>query len=181
MTRLVLAATLTANYGIYGPPFETVETTPREQGSEEYLDSEKYQLRAWDFSQEHSLRPFIRRINRIRHENPALQQNRTLLFHEIDNPSLLAYSKTSNDGRNAIVCIVNTNPHGAEAGTVNLDLESLGLEADQIFQVHDLLTDARYMWHGAHNYVMLDPNFVPAHVLHIRRHVRSEQDFEYYF
>jgi len=181
MARLVLAATLCASYGIYGPPFETVDVAPREPGSEEYLNSEKYQLRSWEFDHPQSLRPFLSRVNRIRRENPALHQDRTLRFHNVDNPALIAYSKTSEDAANTIICVVNTNPHGVESGTVSLDLEALGLESDQLFQVHDLLTDARYMWHGPHNFVMLDPQSVPAHVLRIRRRVRSEEDFEYYF
>jgi starch synthase (maltosyl-transferring) len=178
--RLVLAATLSASYGIYGPPFELVQVRAREPGSEEYLDSEKYELRTWDLEHPDSLRALIMRVNRIRRENAALQQDRTLRFHGADNQALLCYSKVSDDGQNAIVCVVNTNPHGVEAGTVALDLEALGLDADHPFQVHDLLTDARFVWQGSHNYCVLDPGTLPAHVLRVRRHVRSEQDFEYY-
>src|SRR5690606_15958661 len=98
MSRLVLAATLGASYGIYGPAFELMEHVAREPGSEEYLDSEKYQIRFWDLERADSLREFIARVNRIRAENAPLQSDHGLRFHHIDNDSLIAYSKTTPDG-----------------------------------------------------------------------------------
>jgi len=174
--RLVLAATLGASYGIYGPPFELQEATPREPGSEEYLSSEKYELRSWDLERPDSLRDMIARVNRIRRENPALHQDRTLAFHGVENDQLLAYSKSAGD--NAILVVVNLDPHHTQVGWTALDLGALGVERDQPFQVHDLITDARYLWQGERNYVELDPHAVPAHIFRIRRQGHREEDFD---
>jgi starch synthase (maltosyl-transferring) len=180
MTRLTLAATLGASYGIYGPAFELMEHQAREPGSEEYLDSEKYQLRHWDLDRPDSLRDFIARVNRIRREHVALQSDRGLKFHHTDNDSLLAYSKTAETGEDAILVIVNLDPHHVQSGWVDLDLATLELPPDLPFQVHDLLSGARFLWRGARNYVSLDPQHSPAHIFRIRRRVRSERDFDYF-
>jgi starch synthase (maltosyl-transferring) len=181
MVRVTLAATLGASYGIYGPAFELLEHEPREPGSEEYLDSEKYQRRLWHLDDPASLAPFIARINRIRRENPALQWDWSLRFHRIDNDALLCYSKRSDDGSNVVLCVVNLDPHHAQAGWLDLDLEALGIEEGGRFVAHDLLSDARFLWQGRRNYVALDPARGPAHVLLVRRRVRSERDFDYFF
>ncbi|HSL84864.1 MAG TPA: alpha-1,4-glucan--maltose-1-phosphate maltosyltransferase, partial [Thermoanaerobaculia bacterium] len=185
--RFVLAATLGASYGIYGPPFELMERVPREPGSEEYLDSEKYQLRSWDLEREDSLSELIARVNEARRDNPALQGDRSLVFHPVDNDQLLCYSKTASDGAgevtNAVLVVVSLDPHHRQSGWTHLDLAALGVdpeEADQPFQVHDLLTGARYLWHGPRNYVELDPGEVPAHLFRIRRRTKTEQDFDYF-
>ena len=175
--RLVLAATLSANYGIYGPAYERFEHLARESGSEEYLDSEKYEVRYWPPAED-DLTDFIAVVNRIRRENPALQQNATLRFHETDNDQILCYSKSA--GENVIVVIVNLDPHNTHAGWVDLDLEVLGLDGLRSFQVHDLLSGARHSWTGSRNYVQLNPHVVPAHIFRIRRRVRTERDFEYF-
>lgn len=180
MTRLVLAATLGASYGIYGPAFELGEHVPREPGSEEYLDSEKYQLRPWDLDNPASLKDFVARVNRIRRENPALHSDRSLWFHPTDNEELICYSKHTADGSNVILTIVNLNPHYTHAGWVDLDLQRLGLDPVEPYQMHDLLGEGRYLWHGARNYVELNPQVVPAHIFRVRRRLRREQDFEYY-
>jgi starch synthase (maltosyl-transferring) len=178
--RLILAATLAANYGIYGPAYELMESAAREPGSEEYRDSDKYQLRHWDFERADSLWPLIARINRIRRDNPALHTDRTLTFCAIDNDQLIAYLKHDAAGGNIILTVVNLDPHNTQSGWLHLDLEKLALAAEQPFQVHDLLSDQRYQWRGAHNFVMLDPRRIPAHVFIIRRHLRREQDFDYF-
>lgn len=180
MIRLVLAATLGASYGIYGPAFELCEHLPREAGSEEYLDSEKYELKHWDRARADSLKDFIARVNRIRRENPALQSDWSLRLHPTDNTQLLCYSKQSDDGTNVIVVVVNLDPYHTQAGWVDLPLVALGLDPQQPYQVHDLLGDARYLWHGPRNYVELNPQGVPAAILRVRRRVRTERDFEYY-
>jgi starch synthase (maltosyl-transferring) len=180
MIRLVLAATLGASYGIYGPAFELCEHLPREAGSEEYLDSEKYELKHWNYAREDSLKDFIARVNRIRRENPALQSDWSLRLHPTDNTQLLCYSKQSADGTNVIVVVVNLDPYHTQAGWVELPLVALGLDPHQPYQVHDLLGDARYLWHGPRNYVELNPQGVPAAILRVRRRVRTERDFEYY-
>jgi starch synthase (maltosyl-transferring) len=167
VVRAVLAATLGANWGIYGPAFELLEHEPREPGSEEYRNSEKYQLRPRDREAAHSLRPLLTRLNAMRRENTALQRNDGLRFHETDNPQLLCYSKTSPDRTNALVTVVNLDPLYEQAGWVTLDLEALGLAADAGFGVHDLLSDQRFLWRGARNYVQLSPDVLPAHVLRV--------------
>ncbi len=180
MQRLVLAATLGANYGIYGPAFELCEGRPREAGSEEYLDSEKYEIRQWDLDRPDSLKEIIGRVNRIRRENPALQSDWSLRFHPTDNDHLLCYSKRTDDPANVILVIVNLSPFHTHAGWVDLDLDALGLVPDQPFQVHDLLTNAHYMWQGSHNYIQLNPHAAPAHIFRVRRRTRTEKDFDYY-
>ncbi len=180
MGRLVLAATLGANYGIYGPAFELCEDRPWKPGSEEYENSEKYDVRYWDIGSRNSLKDFITRVNGIRRENPALESNRNLRFHDVDNELLICYSKHAEDGSNVILVIVNLDPHHAQGGWVEIDLEALGLDAQRPFQVHDLLSDARYLWHGPRNYVEIDPEVVPAHILRVRHRIRTEQDFDYF-
>jgi len=178
--RLVLAATLAANFGVYGPAFELMESKPREQGSEEYLDSEKYQLRHWALDRPDSLSSLIARMNRIRRENSALKSNESLSFCRLDNDQLIAYVKTDAASGNVILTVVNLDPHAAQSGWVDLDIEELNFPADKPYQVHDLLSDQRYIWRGRRNYVLLDPQRAPAHVFRLRRRVRSEKDFDYY-
>jgi len=180
MARLVLAATLSANYGIYGPAFELQEHEPREPGSEEYLDSEKYQLRAWDLARPDSLAGFIARVNAIRRDNPALQHDRGLAFFPIDNDQLICYAKVDAASENAILVVVNLDPQHTQSGWVTLDLDALGVDAERAFQVHDALTGARFLWSGARNFVELDPTRAPAHVFRIRRRIRTERDFDYF-
>jgi starch synthase (maltosyl-transferring) len=176
MTRLVLAATLGANYGIYGPAFELCENVAREKGSEEYLNSEKYEIRDWNLQDPASLREFIARINRIRRENKALQSDRSLRFHQTGNEELICYSKKLDDQSNLILTVVNLDPHHRQSGWVELPLKELGLDPQQPFEAHDLLTDAHYPWHGPRNYVELNPHSVPAHVFRLRQTIRREQD-----
>src|SRR6185503_4231293 len=135
--------------------------TPREPGSEEYLDSEKYQLRAWQLDRPDSLHDFIARMNRIRRENPALQSNRGLRFHPVDNESLMAYSKSTEDGTDSVLTIVNLDPHNKHTGWIDIDLSTLGVDSEKFYQVHDLLSDARFLWQGARNFVSLDPAHTP--------------------
>ena len=180
MTRLVLAATLGASYGIYGPAFELMEKRPKEPGSEEYLGSEKYEIRDWDIDSRDSLKDFIGRVNFIRRDNPALQSDWSLSFHNVDNEELICYSKHSGDLSNIILVVVNLDPHHTQSGWVDLSLETLGFDYDQAYQVHDLLSGSRYLWHGPRNYVELDPRLVPAHVFRMRRRVRTERDFDYF-
>ncbi|MCC6904128.1 MAG: alpha-1,4-glucan--maltose-1-phosphate maltosyltransferase [Polyangiaceae bacterium] len=180
MARLVLAATLGASYGIYGPAFELCESQARDPGSEEYLDSEKYQLRHWDLERADSLCAFIARVNAIRRENAALQTDAGLRFWPIDNESLIAYTKTSVDGGNVVLVVVNLDPHHAQSGWLELGVETVGVGAQTSYQMHDLLTGARFLWTGARNFVALDPARSPAHVFRLRRKVRSERDFDYF-
>jgi len=181
MSRAVLAATLAASYGVYGPAFELAEDRPRAPGGEEYLDSEKYQLRSWDRDSGWSLRPLLTRLNAIRAGHRALQGNDTLEFHPTDNDHLLCYSKTDPAGGGAtVLCVVNLDPHSPQTGWTALRLDVLGLGDDEAFQAHDLLGGARFMWRGARNFVHLEPHGLPAHVFAIRRRVRTERDFDYF-
>ncbi|MBO9515806.1 MAG: alpha-1,4-glucan--maltose-1-phosphate maltosyltransferase [Variovorax sp.] len=178
--RLVLAATLAANYGLYGPAYELLEHAPRGPSSEEYLDSEKYQLRHWDWSADAGLRPFITRINQIRRAHDALQWDHSLRFLDIDNDQLIAYMKTSPDESRAVVTVVNLDPRNTQSGWVHLEPDDIGVARDRPFQMHDLLTDQRFVWRGTHHYIELDPRRMPAHVMAVRRRVRDERDFDYY-
>jgi len=180
VARLVLAATLGTSYGIYGPAFELCENRPFAPGSEEYLNAEKYEIRHWEIERPDSLRELIARVNRIRRENPALRQNHNLQFHPVDNDQLIAYSKSSEDQSNLILTVVNVDPYHTQSGWLELPLESFGLPPDQSFQVHDLLSDARYFWQGSRNYVELNPQVVPAHIFRVRRRTRTERDFDYF-
>jgi starch synthase (maltosyl-transferring) len=180
VSRLVLAATLSSNYGIYGPAFELGEHRALQPGSEEYLDSEKYQVRHWDLDDPNSLRSLIAIVNAARRDNPALQRTVGIRFHDVGNSQLLAYSKTDETGDNVVICVVSLDDRNTQSGWLDLPLSELGIESDRPFQVHDLLGGGRWVWHGPHNFVELDPYVVPAHILRVRRQVRTEHDFDYY-
>ena len=180
MIRLILAATLGANYGIYGPAFELCENMSAWPGSEEYMNSEKYELKHRDLNSPVSLKNLIARLNQIRRENPALQSNRTLRFHETDNPMVICYSKATGDRSNIIVVVVNLDAFHSQASWLDLDLGSLGLESNRAFQAHDLLSGGGYLWQGRRNYIELVPESLPAHIFQVRSRVRSERDFDYY-
>ncbi|MEX2046860.1 MAG: maltotransferase domain-containing protein [Chloroflexota bacterium] len=180
IARLTLAATLGASYGIYGPAFELGESRAVRHGSEEYLDSEKYQIRVWDWDERAGIRDIVTRLNRIRHEHPALQGDRSLRFHHTDSDMIVAYSKRDAERGDTVLVVVNLDPHHTQAGFVDLALADLGLGTGDSYQVHDLLSGGRYLWRGSRNYVELDPRTLPAHVFAVRRKVRTERDFDYY-
>jgi starch synthase (maltosyl-transferring) len=165
--RFLLAATLAASYGIYGPAFELCEDRPLKEGSEEYFDSEKYQLRDWDVGRPDSLAELIGLVNRIRRDNPALQADRSLAFHRAENERILCYSKATEDLSNVILVAVSLDPRYPQSTWLTLDLAALGLAPDEGFEVHDLLTGARYHWRGARNFVALEPHGTPAHILRV--------------
>ena len=180
MSRLVLAATLGASYGIYGPAFELCENSPKEQGSEEYLNSEKYEIKHWNTGLQDSLRDFISLMNKIRRDNAALQSNLNLLFHEVDNDQLICYSKSTDDLSNTLLVIVNLDPHHTHSGWVELSPELLNFDSEQPYQMHDLLSDSRFLWSGRRNYIELNPFVCPAHIFLIRRRIHTERDFDYF-
>ena len=170
--RLVLAATMTGNYGIYGPAYELCENAPAKPApgrteSEEYLMSEKYEIRQRDRNASGSLVPFISTMNQIRRTNPALHTNDSLLFHPIDNPSMIAYSKSTRDLKNVIVVIVNLDPLYQQSGWVDLDLARLGVGPNDSYVVEDLLNGPSYTWQGRRNYVVLRPGTQPAHIFRV--------------
>ncbi len=157
IVRAVLAATAAANYGIYGPAFELQERTPREPGSEEYLNSEKYELKRWDLERSDTLAPLIARLNAIRKDNPALRSDWSLRFHPVDNHQLLAFSKK--EGANEILVAVNLDPRHPQSGW--LDFPPC--------EVHDLLSGGHYAWRTERNYIELSPHTLPAHVFRVQR------------
>ena len=178
--RLVLAATLGASYGIYGPAFELCESRAKEPGSEEYLDSEKYQIRTWDRDRPDSLRELITLVNKARRENAALQSDNGLMFHPTENEQIIAYTKSTEDHADVVLTVVNVDPHHTQTGMVNLPLEALGIDRDRSYQAHELLSGARYIWNGPRNYIELNPFSSPAQIFRFRRRLRSEHDFEYF-
>jgi starch synthase (maltosyl-transferring) len=167
IARLILAATLVGSYGIYGPPFEMGEDTPVAPGSEEYLHSEKYEIRTWNLDRPDSLAEVIATVNRIRRAHPALQGAAPPRFVPVDNDALLAYAKATAD--DAVLVIVNLDSRWPQSGWVNLPLAELGLPDGPPYDVVDLLTGARFTWAGARNYVRLDTAAMPAHILQLQR------------
>jgi starch synthase (maltosyl-transferring) len=165
--RFVLAATLGANYGIYGPAFEHLEHEPREPGSEEYRHSEKYEIRWRDPRGGSAMRELIARVNAIRHAEPALRHDRGLAFHDTDNAALLAYSKRTPDSSDVVLVVANLDPGFPQSGWTALDLAELGLAPDAPFVARDLLSGAAFPWRGARNFVELRPDRQPAHILRV--------------
>ena len=174
--RLFLAATLGANYGIYGPAFEHMEHRPREEGSEEYLYSEKYEVRSRDPSGGSAMRELITLVNGIRRSEPALTYDHTLRFHDTDNDQLLAYSKRSPDGANVVLVVTNLDTSRPQSGWTALAMTELGLAADAPFVARDLIAGEAYTWRGPRNYVELHPGRAPGHLLRIESplHTASE-------
>jgi starch synthase (maltosyl-transferring) len=167
VARLVLAAGLAANYGVYGPMFELLADEPVHAGSEEYLHSEKYEVRHHDLADPRSIAGLVAVVNRARREHPALQRDRHLRFHHVENDQLLCWSKHDDDGDDAVLAVVNLDPRRPQAGIVHLDLAALGVPDDRPFKLHDVLDGADYVWHGGANYVELDPAVRPAHLFSV--------------
>lgn len=165
--RVALAATLGANYGIYGPAYELCEGVAVREGSEEYLDSEKYELRRWDRRAESSIAPVIARLNEIRKSEAALRNIESLRFHAVDNEWMICYSKSSADGANVVLVAVNLDPARKQSGWTKLDLNAIGIQAGEEFKVIDLLDGAEYLWKGERNYVELWPETRAAHVFRV--------------
>jgi starch synthase (maltosyl-transferring) len=163
----VLAATIGASYGIYSG-FELAENVPVRPGSEEYLDSDKYQIRLRDYQRADSLAGLVSQINAIRRAHPALQHDWGLTFHRTDNGELLAYSKRSTDGRDLVLVVVNLDPANMQHGFVQLPLVGWGLTPHAMIEVVDLLSTERYFWRGEWNYIRLDPQDRVAHILHVQ-------------
>jgi starch synthase (maltosyl-transferring) len=167
VTRAVLAATLGANWGVYGPAFELLENTPREQGSEEYLNSEKYELKRWELNRADSLHDLLKTLNNIRRSQPALQRNDGLTFHPIDSDQLLAYTKQTPDVSNIVLVVVNLDPHAAHSGHLELPLDQFP-SGDGSYEVRDLLTGQNHTWHGNRVSIELDPGTRSAHIFQVR-------------
>jgi starch synthase (maltosyl-transferring) len=179
LIRFLLAATLSSNYGIYGPPFELCvrEAIP---GKEEYLNAEKFEIKEWDWSKPGHLRDFIARMNRIRRENPALQTTWNLRFFEVENEYLLFYGKATEDLSNIVWVVVNLDPFHTQSGWVRVPIRDLGIDPDQPYLVHDLLGEEKYIWQGERNYVELHPEVLPANIFRVRKRLKREMDFDYF-
>ena len=169
--RAALAATLAPTWGVYAG-YELYEHEPVTSGSEEYLDSEKYELRPRDHAAAlaagQSLQPWLTRLNEIRRAHPALQQMRTLRFHHIDQDALIAYSKQDPETGDTVVVVVSLDPLEAREGTLWLDLGALGFAPGEQLVAHDEVTGESYDW-GESNYVRLDPTVAAAHVISLQR------------
>ncbi|MCI0485003.1 MAG: alpha-1,4-glucan--maltose-1-phosphate maltosyltransferase [Blastocatellia bacterium] len=177
--RLVLAATLSSNYGIYGPAYELIVHDALD-GKEEYLDSEKYEIKQWNWDREGNLKDFIARLNRIRKTNAALQTTWNLKFYETDNKNILFYGKTSDDLSNVLLIAVTLDPFHIQSGTLKIPLEELGIDPEQPFLAHDLLSGDKFMWQGESNFIELNPHVLPAHIFRLRTRMRREKDFDYF-
>ena len=163
--RLMLAATLGATYGIYSG-FELCENVPVRHGSEEYVDSEKYQVRIRDWNAPGNLAPLIGRVNAIRRHHPSLQWDWSLRFFASDNPQILCYAKATPDNSDLILVVVSLDPHHMQQGWVQVPVTDVQSGPDGGYATEDLLTGARYLWRGEWNYVRLTPEH-PAHILHL--------------
>jgi starch synthase (maltosyl-transferring) len=165
--RLVLAATLSSIYGIYSG-YELCENAAI-PGTEEYLDSEKYEIKARDCDGPGNIVAYVTRVNRIRRENRALHEYRNLVFYESDDEHVLCYGKRSVDGANVVVVAVNLDPFAPHESRVRIPLEGLGIGPDETFQAHELLTDTRHLWKGPAQRVRLDPGVEPAAIFRLDR------------
>ena len=164
LIRYFLAATLSSNYGIYGPSFELMDHAPF-PGKEEFLNSEKYEIRYWDWEKTNKLTYLISLVNRIRKENIALQTTNKLTFCTVNDDAIMAYVKASGD--NKLLVVVNTDAYQRRAALVQVPIWQLGIGPDQPYRMHDLLTGAYYTWQGEWNYVELDPYVLPMHLFRI--------------
>lgn len=167
--RFILASTLSSNYGIYGPVYELLENKPV-AGKEEYLDSEKYELRHWDWKNKTPFHHLMTKVNQIRRQNPAFQTTFNYLACKTDNDSLMAFYKATGD--NKLLTIVNLDPVHKQSGWVQLPLKEMNQEEGQILEMHDLLNDKTYHWDKEWNYVELDPKETLAHVFKITPYKR---------
>lgn len=178
MIRAALAATLSSVYGIYSG-YELCENAAV-PGKEEYLDSEKYQFKGREWDAPGNIKEFITRLNRIRRENRALQQYSNLRFYPAENENVLFYGKMTASRDNLILVVVNLDPWNRQDSFIEVPLEEFGWMEGDTYQVHDLLWDERYLWHGRRNFVSLDPHSRPVHIFRVRRWMSREQDFDYY-
>ncbi len=177
--RLILAGTLSPSYGIYGPAYELCVSDAIE-GKEEYLDSEKYEIKDWDRQQPGNIRAVIERVNRIRRENQSLQNLRNLKFCKIDNNMMIAYAKTTDDLSEITITVVNLDPYHKHWAMLHLPLEELGIDTEGPYLLYDLLSNDKYIWQGSPNFIELDPTVMPAHILKVHKHLRREHDFDYF-
>ena len=176
--RALLATTLAPTWGMYNG-FELCEGTPL-PGKEEYLNSEKYDFKVWDWNRPGNIKEYISRLNWIRREHPALQENRNLRFYRVDNDHVLFYGKHREEERDHIFVAVNLNPFEPQEAAVHFPIHELGIRPDETYQLHDLITGRRYYWKGERNFVKLEPGNETGHLFHLLRWSHREQDFDYF-
>ena len=180
LIRFLLAATLSPNYGIYGPPYERFINAPL-PGKEEYIDSEKYDIKHWRSEEEkESTREFFAAINRIRDENPEFKRIDNIRFLPVENNQLLYFAKFNEKGDDAILVVINLDQHYTQSGWVKVPLVELDISPRESFLAHDLLGGGKYIWQGEYNYVELNPNILPAHIIRIKKQLKREQQFDYF-
>ena len=167
--RVILAGTLSSNFGLYGPAYELMENIPAQQGKEEYLNSEKYEIKDWNIRNKKSISKVIARLNKIRKENKAMHRMQSLRFHPVDNDALICYSKHTDDLQNIILSIVNLDPSQTQSGWIGLPLNDFNISEDHEFEVQDLLSGSFYKWKGSYNFVELNPGVIPAHIFKIKK------------
>ncbi len=168
--RLVLAATMNSSYGIYGGVYENLVDAPFRAGGEEYLHSEKYEIKHWPLALDNPIAQLIAAVNKARREHPALQTfDQSLRFHSTDNPQLIAYSKRSIDSASVVLTVVNLDPLNRQYGWLYLDTAQLGLTDESVYTCEDMLSGAAYTWQGPSNFVALDPLVQPAHIFVVTR------------
>jgi starch synthase (maltosyl-transferring) len=177
--RAILASTLSSNFGIYGPAFELCVNEPF-PGKEEYVDSEKYEVKAWDWDKPGNIKDVLTKLNKIRRDNPALQMTRNIRFCKVNNEQIMAYYKATADYSNIIIVVVNLDPHHKHSGMVELPLHELGIDQAQPYAAEDLLTGEKFIWSGEKNFVELDPAKGGAHIIRVTRALHREQDFDYF-
>ncbi|MGK2904758.1 MAG: alpha-1,4-glucan--maltose-1-phosphate maltosyltransferase [Desulfuromonadales bacterium] len=177
--RLVLAATLSSNYGIYGPAYELCENAAIED-SEEYLHSEKYEIKDWDLDRPGSLRSFIKKINSIRRQHPALQQTWNVEFLPAENDFVLFFAKFDDDRQDILLVAVNLDPHNRQSAWLDLPLDDFEVDSRQPYMVHDLLGDDKFIWQGTRNLMEFDPQILPARIFHLKKRLKRETDFDYF-
>jgi starch synthase (maltosyl-transferring) len=165
--RVTLAATLSSVYGVYSG-FELCEATPV-PGREEYLNSEKYDFKVWDWDRPGNIRADIAKINRIRAEHPALHEYDNLRFYWSDDDSILVYGKQTSDKADNVLVVVNLDPFQARETMIHFLLDDFGMPTDEQYEAHDLVSGERYFWTGGSQYVRLDPANESAHILNLRR------------
>jgi starch synthase (maltosyl-transferring) len=169
ITRLALAATLSSNYGIYGPPYEFCENVPV-NGREEYYDSEKYEVKHYNWKATNRMTDIISILNKARNEHEALQSTWNIEFCYVENPNLIAYLKTTDDLSDIVIVVVNLDPYHTQAGYIQLPKKKLKLTSNINLKLHDRITGDRYTWTQEWNYVMLDPYKMPFHLFSVTSH-----------
>jgi starch synthase (maltosyl-transferring) len=178
VVRAVLATTLSSVYGMFSG-FELCEATPLAPGKEEYLDSEKYQIRAWDWDRPGNIRPLITQLNRIRRENRALHEYDNLRFHPADDDNVLFYGKMTDDRTSMLFVAVNLDPFSAHESAIHFPLDAMGIGWSDPWEVEELLTGERHFWQGATQHVRLEPD-APARIYRVRAWRSSEHGFDYF-